>query len=603
MTTKEYDDFLKCNRRDLLKAAGIGAVAMAFPMGMLQNANAASIAGVSQDIVKTDVLIIGGGIAGIFAALKAKAKGLDVTVVDKGTVGRSGLSPFFGAYNYYDPSSSGSKADWRAEKAKGGEFLTNLDYADIYVEDSMARYKDMVSMGADKAFQGGHVAVLRDELLQKKIRLVERTMIIELIKKDGRIAGAVGFPMEEDKAVVIKAKSVVLCAGSGAFKTSGFPVAPLTHDGDAMAYRIGAEVSGKEFVDFHWTHWENPAACYDNWKGDLGHDLNVNTMASFSGPPPLGQSITAHNGHLPMFFGGQQGPRAEPGAGGRPQGAGPGAGGRPQGANRGPGGPPGLAPGALPPGFRSKELPISGGSTAGMAPHKAEGIFPQNDKFESNVPGLFAAGDALCTGGATYHGFGTSSSTSAVQGARAGEYAAEFAKKSDQIRVSAKDLETIKERIFEPRSRKQGYSPEWVTQVLQGMMVPYYVLYIKKQDRLEAALANVSFLRDHFSQSLLANDTHELRHAHEVRNMILNAEMKLRASLFRTESRGAHYREEFPARDDENWLAWVVISQDGETMKLSKKPVPDAWKPKAEMAYEEKYHARFPGEMEYLAGK
>jgi len=577
MSSTENAKYFNCNRRDFLKAAGIGAAAMAFPMGLLRNANAASNTDMSQKIVETDVLVIGGGIAGIFAALKAKDQGLDVTIADKGTVGRSGLSPWFGAYNYYDAASSGTKANWRVKKAHGGEYLTNMDYVGVFIEDSKARYKDMVAMGADKANPGGHVAVLREKVRERDIKFVERTMITELIKKDDRIAGAVGFPMEEEKAVVIKAKAVILCAGSGAFKTPGFPVSPLTHDGDAMAYRIGAEISGKEFIDFHWTHWENPAAVYDNWKGDLGHDLNVNTSPG-GGLPPLSMAISAHNIQVPMFIKGLK-------------------------PEKGKKLPPGLAVGQAPPGIRSVDLPVVGGATAGMAPHKSEGIFPQNAKFESNITGLFAAGDALCTEGAAYHGFGSSASSSAVQGARTGVYAAEYAKKSNQMSVSAKDIKTIKKRIFEPRTRKQGYSPEWVTQVLQGMMVPYYVLYVKKQDRLEAALANLSFLRDHFAPNLIANDTHELRLAHEVRNMLLNAEMKLRASLFRTESRGAHYREDFPARDDKNWLAWVVISQDGDTMKLKKRQVPDKWKPDARLSYNARYPNKFPGENKYRTGK
>jgi succinate dehydrogenase/fumarate reductase flavoprotein subunit len=101
----------------------------------------------------------------------------------------------------------------------------------------------------------------------------------------------------------------------------------------------------------------------------------------------------------------------------------------------------------------------------------------------------------------------------------------------------------------------------------------------KKQDRPQAALENIKFMRAHFAPNLLANDTHELRLAHETRNMLLNAEMKLRASLFRTESRGAHYREDYPYKDDKNWLAWVIISKDGDNMKLAKRPIPDAWKP------------------------
>ena len=109
-------------------------------------------------------------------------------------------------------------------------------------------------------------------------------------------------------------------------------------------------------------------------------------------------------------------------------------------------------------------------------------------------------------------------------------------------------------------------------------MVPYYVLYVKKKNRLEAALTNIEFLRDHFAPNLIANDTHELRLVHETKNMLLNAEMKLKASLFRTESRGAHFREDFPEKDDKNWRAWVIISQEGDEMKLRKRPVPDKWR-------------------------
>lgn len=118
----------------------------------------------SQEIVETDALIIGGGIACIFAVLKVKDQGLDVTIADKGTVGRSGLSQWFCGYNYYDAASSGTRANWRANKSHGGEYPTNMDYVDVFIEDSKARYKDMVAMGADKENSGGHVAVLREKI-------------------------------------------------------------------------------------------------------------------------------------------------------------------------------------------------------------------------------------------------------------------------------------------------------------------------------------------------------------------------------------------------------------------------------------------------------
>jgi succinate dehydrogenase/fumarate reductase flavoprotein subunit len=359
-----------------------------------------------------------------------------------------------------------------------------------------------------------------------------------------------------------------------------------------MAYRIGAEISGKEFIDFHWTHWKDPADMYDNWKGVLGEDLNAGTdLMAGAGALDLVKSVDS--GSVPLLM---SSPGGGSGGGSRPEGSRPdgesSGGARPEGESSGGARPEGESSGGdarpdgessggaarVPAGIRDVTLPLAGGATAGMSPHKCEGIFPQNGKCESSIKGLYAAGDALCTGGAQYHGVGCSSSASAVQGGRAGQYAAEYAATAKAATLSSTQKKEIATRMFGPRTSEQGFSPEWVTQVLQGMMVPYYVLYIKSGDRLKAALTNVQHLRDKFSTYLIASNAHELRQAHELKNMILNSEMKLRAALERTESRGSHYREDFPKQDDKNWVKWIVISKDGDNMKLTKKDVPDEWK-------------------------
>ena len=502
-----------------------------------------------QEIQETDVLIIGGGIAGVFAAIKAKEKGVDVILVDKGTVGKSGQSAWFGAFQVFDESTGATKKQYVDTVMKTGEYLVNTDYAEMFTEDSKARYEEMVSWGlVERDRSGGRGLKLRAQVKKRGVRLIERTMITDLLEKDGRVVGAAGFPMEKDKALVIKAKAVVLCSGSGAFKTPGFPTSSLTHDGDAMAYRIGAEISGKEFIDFHWTFWEDPADAWANISSEWGSFIKITFDPDrfHEGPSPVGLALSAHSGDVPLLLKPPPGPTPE-----------------------------GFKPG----GFRSPDLPVVGSATAGMAPHKCEGILPKDNRCTSNIPGLFAAGDALCTAGATYSGGGGSSSAgSAVQGGRAGGYAAEYAQEIQSSNIRMAEIGEVTKRMFEPRQRGKGYSPAWVTQALQGIMVPYYVLYVKTEKRLEAALTNIGFLRDHFAPNLIANDTHELRLVHETRNMLLNAEMKLRASLFRTESRGAHYREDYPKKDDKNWLAWVVISKDGDEMNLTKRPVPDEWK-------------------------
>ena len=127
-------------------------------------------------------------------------------------------------------------------------------------------------------------------------------------------------------------------------------------------------------------------------------------------------------------------------------------------------------------------------------------------------------------------------------------------------------------------------------------MIPYYIMYVKHGDRLQAALTLIEFMRDHLVPRLTAKDPHELRLAHETKNMLVNAEMRLRASIFRTESRGCHYREDYPTRDDPNWLAWVKLKQVDGRMKALKEPIPQECWPDLSTPYEDRYPVRYPGE-------
>jgi succinate dehydrogenase/fumarate reductase flavoprotein subunit len=241
---------------------------------------------------------------------------------------------------------------------------------------------------------------------------------------------------------------------------------------------------------------------------------------------------------------------------------------------------------------------MSGGSAAGRSVHVTDGIWPINTHCESSVPGLYAAGDSCGTNvvGAVYGGSGFATAFCSATGTRAGLAAADYAISAEKPSVDEEELGRLKDHVRTPLERKGGFSPKWVTQVFRGLMVPYYVLYIKHEKRMRATLTLVEFLRDHIVPKLTAKDPHELRLAHETRNMVLNAEMKLRASLFRTESRGCHYREDYPRRDDPNWLAWVLLKEENGSMKLWKKPIPKAWWPDLDTPYEERYPYRFPEE-------
>ncbi|MCP4158374.1 MAG: FAD-binding protein [bacterium] len=421
---------------------------------------------------------------------------------------------------------------------------------------------------------------MRKKTIECGVRIIERVMITSLIKENGKVSGGIGFHMESGKPYAVLAKSTVMCAGPASFKPlgMGYPCSSTTADGDAMAYRVGAEISGKEFNDAHPAHGFNPLdeSTIDNISGDGNHPKSCLELGG--GPPSA-------DGPVKEMDGAVMGLRIEHAIGFN-EGGNP----IPPEYCRGPGG--------VEVGRPAPREGHVGYSTAGMSNHKGEGVFPQDLYGASNVSGLWAAGDGLCSmqNGAGYAGFGSSSSGSAVQGARAGKAAAEFAKRSEPPKVSPSSLEKYKDEMFAPINRTRGYSPEWVTRILQNTMFPYFIMYVKEKSRMEGALNQIMYLQKKFCNELVVDDFHDLRSAHETRNMLLNAEMKLRAGLVREESRGTHYREDFPFRDDKNWLAWIKLVEKDGRMAVVKHPIPEKWLPDPSLGYRDKYHAVYPGE-------
>lgn len=588
MSHPKYNDQLHCNRRDFVKYGGLGIAAMSIGgMALASNVGAASMASVKTSEFDTDVLIVGGGVTATFAAIKAREQGATVTLVDKGYVGRSGLTPWFHGFAHYDPNDPNrtSPEDWLHGFMWATESMSRKDYIDLFLEDSKARWDEISSWVPQQSNKTGKGPYLRGQIEKSGTRIIEGVMITELLEINGRVVGAVGIPRDEDRTLIFKAGAVVLCTGAGTFKSPGWPMSPNTFDGHMMAYRMGAEISGKEWNDFHATNATSPGDTWGNHGGALTAPLTPETA-------PDSHSLR----HL--FWSAYDGISKDSNKGGGPGGPGKGPGGSsashdPAGPGKGHGGP----PGSHGPGGGTQVL----GSALGAAEHRMDGIFPKDNRCWSGIDGLYAAGDAMCTGGVGTAG--SSSPGCAVQGARAGIHAAEYAQLNRKLSLTKTDVNSVQKRTFEARIRDKGYSPQWVTRSLQNIMIPYYVLYVKKQDRLEAALTNVNFLKEHFVPRLIAKNPHELRLVLETENMILNAEMKLRASMFRKESRHSHFREDFPYRDDKNWLSFVILQRKGgDEMGIRKWDIPKEWIPESlsKMPYEKRYSDRFPGEVDFI---
>jgi succinate dehydrogenase/fumarate reductase flavoprotein subunit len=131
----------------------------------------------------------------------------------------------------------------------------------------------------------------------------------------------------------------------------------------------------------------------------------------------------------------------------------------------------GGVPGSPPPGFAASSN--VGGATAGMAIHKSEGLVPFDDRCATNIPGPYAAGDALGShmSGGIYIQIGSSLTGSAVQGAIAGEAAAEYASEADTPVTPGVKIIEIVDEILAPLRRVAGYGPAWVTQPLLDIMI------------------------------------------------------------------------------------------------------------------------------------
>ena len=226
------------------------------------------------------------------------------------------------------------------------------------------------------------------------------------------------------------------------------------------------------------------------------------------------------------------------------------------------------------------------------------GIWPVDKQCATIVPGLFAVGTNCATraAGTSYPGMGFALTHCAVTGTRVGHAVADYTSKLKKTKLDNRELKRFKEITCAPIERKGGFSPGWVTQYIQNIITPYFILQIKHGKRLKAALTLIEFVNGHLVPKIRARDAHEWRMAYETKNMALDTEMRLRASLARTESRGTHFREDYPRRNDPTWLTWLKLKNENGKMKIKKVQVPKKWWPDLSETYEKRYPRMFPGE-------
>ena len=590
-----------------------------------------------ERIIETDVLVIGGGQAGFFAAMKAQEQNVRVTMVDKGYAGKSGQSQNITCMIYFDPKKNDLDT-WMKEGPLADEYLENRDWVEIVYRESKDRWEDMAKWGmkswhydqngdaylapingtTDERCPGEpeedritnylihnrYHHLLRKPFTKAGGTIFDRVMITDLIKQNGHIAGAVGFSPDNDDTYVFHSKAVVLAAGNSGMKTCGIRTNTTTGDAQAMAYRVGCAVTGKEWADQHGSRGDYPAYPWTGHDRNPYYNKNDETCGSLAEHLPLynveGKKIDstrpnlkefhplpfnaiamayeAHQGRGPLFYKVDGNPDTAP-------------------MNHNPGDTPRRQIDEQ--AAKKGMVRMSMGRALGQSYHLSDGIWSEGTDCTTQVPGLYAAGD--CLGARSgYPMAGFAAAFCAVSGARAGVNAAKYSIQMQSEELDDAIVSDLIKTTWAPKNRTGGFTPGWVLQVIQNTVTPYWVLLYKKENRLQAALENIEFIRDNIIPKLIAEDNHELRLAHEVKNIVLHIEMKLKASLFRKESRWYHYREDFPLRDDKNWLCWIKIQDAPDGMRLSKVPVPEKWHPDPQIPYRERYPQAFPNEPDVL---
>ncbi len=579
--------------------------------------------------ITTDVLVIGGGMAGMFAAIKAKEQGLDVTLTDKAYVGKAGSTAYAEGDILFFRKNKDKLEEWVDIISRRCEYLNNRRWDEICLTEAEDRYNDLVSWGVrfwekdgkqygwdtsavgappsvyqDITMRAGEYALtIRRKVVESGVRILDNVMMTELLKQNGAVIGAVGFHVRGGGLHVINAGATVIATGSLSFKHDTSPTYFWTGDGEAMAYRAGAEIAGREFnngylygrrelqhnreraaaggvtgeiIDSSYRHPFALGGGYSGW-------YSRPTLTS-EGGAVVTPAWEAHMGRAPLYLDSE----------------------------------------TIPPQkwewlreyFKRIDLAWEQGNKIDFdvfrggkfkwpasrmhlsSTYAGSGIWPVDEGCASRVPGLYSAGNTCATmgSGAVYAGMGFGMNHAMVTGARAGSAAAAFAAKNKQDELDQAEVTRATDFVRAPLDRKGGFGPGWVTQVIQSITVPYFYLGVKHGDRLQAAITISEFVNGHLVPQLMANDVHEWRLCQEARNMALAAEMKLKASLFRTESRGDHFREDYPRRDDPEWLAWVKIKDEQGEMKLCKEPVPKEWWPDLSRPYEERYPAVLPSD-------
>ena len=581
-----------------------------------------------------DVIVIGAGGAGLRAAIEASGAGVSVGLICKSLLGKAhtvmaegGMAAAMGHNDDRD--------NWKvhfSDTMRGGQYVNNWRMAELHAKEAPDRVRELESWGAvfdrtkdgriNQRNFGGHryprlahvgdrtglelIRTLQDHGIHQGIEVYMEVTVLSLLKDGDRVIGCLAYEREHGRFRIYKAKAVILATGGigRAYKITSNSWEG-TGDGHALAYDAGAELIDMEFIQFHPTGMVWPPSVRgilvtEGVRGEGGILRNSEGKRFMFDDIPDNYkdqtSDTEEEGW--RYVTGDKNARRPPELLTRDHVA------RciMREVKAGRGSPHGGvyldiawikekikdAPEHI-----KKKLPsmyhqfkqlanldiTTTPMEVGPTTHYVMGGIRVNaDTQESTVPGLFAAGEcAAGINGANRLG-GNSLSDLIVFGKRAGEHAAIFAKENGHGTLDNAAIEQTAKAALEPFDRDGGENPYTIQHDLQEMMQAN-VGIVRQHDEMVEALNGLDALKSRAARTFVPGniDFNPGWHtALDLHNLLIVSEAIARAAIERKESRGGHFREDFPDKNPEfAKFNYSLKKSEGGGMEISKIPIPE----------------------------
>jgi len=545
---------------------------------------------------ETDVLIIGAGGAGLRAAIAAHNQGVRVLVVTKGDY-PSGCITATAMGAMSAPMNRQDSADRHFEDTiRGGYSLNNAKLVRLLVDQAVDRARDIEGYGtefqkdsgeydlfpfpgntfprgvlAGDLYRGGFFKGLVKEAARLEIQILEHVMIFDLIKEGEAVVGAMGLETNQDRLFHIHAKAVVIATGgAGNLYSLTTNIPGITGDGFALGFNAGAKLADMEFMQSR--------ACM------------IYPTAMRGTPPPADGCVTIggrfYNGLGERFMKKyypeklEQVTRSETARGAQKE--------IMEGRASLHGGVYGDLSGVAKEdlakfkGFVQTCAEINFDPTwqpYEWAPgaHYFMGGIVINEKCETGVLGLYAAGEAQTGVMGANRLAGNALTETQVFGAIAGAAAAQRAQTMGLPGVAPEREKKAQDRIETILKRKKGIDYREVRgEITETMTLHAGVL--RHEDGLRRALRSLDEIQQKKIGSICLPEKSTLKGLAgilETENILAVSRLILQAALLRTESRGAHNREDYP-ETDEKWLRNIVFQRQGEETAVNVAPIAKA---------------------------